>query len=213
MPYEPGPFSTPHWYLQWGGKLPGNEQWSCGLRLAPESGVTPINDPAMLATAVTAVQAFHTSPDSKIGAAAKLSFVKLNLLDVNGRYVEDITMETPIADVAGGTASTFPNQVALAISLTTGFSRGPAHRGRFYIPVPGVPVEATSGLITAAMATTIKGAAQTFVNALNAMPNAYVAVMSRKFGSPAVRAVTGIEVGRVLDTQRRRRRSLAEDYS
>lgn len=213
MPYEAGPFSTQHWYLQWGGKLPGSEQWSCGLRLAPESGVTPTNDPAMLAAAVTAVQAFHTSADAKVGSVAKLSFVKLNLIGVDGRYVEDVTMETPIADVAGGGASTMPNQVALAISLVTGFSRGPAHRGRFYIPVPAVPVEATTGLIAAATATTIKGAAQTFVDALNAIPNSYVAVMSRKFGSPAVRPVTGVEVGRVLDTQRRRRRSLAEQYA
>jgi predicted peroxiredoxin len=57
-------------------------------------------------------------------------------------------------------------------------------------------------------------AATTLLTSLNAASaNWEVAVFSRKQGAAGNRKVTGIEIGRVLDTQRRRRRSLAEGYA
>lgn len=214
MAYEPGPYDSKHWYLQWGGKLPGNEQWSCGLRLANTAGGDPINDPAMLAACKTAIQAFHVSVGASISQPAKLSFVKLNLIGTDGHYVAPVTYQTIVADVSGGgpASAPYPNQIALAVSLTTGFSRGPAHRGRFYLPLPGFNLDGT-GLIAAANANVCSGAVDTLVAALNAVSaNAKVAVFSRKFGAAAHNLVTGNLVGRVYDTQRRRRRSLIEDY-
>jgi len=215
MAYEAGPFDTPHWYVQWGGKLPGNEQWSCGLRMAIVNSGTAINDPAMQAGVAAAVQAFHISAGASISAAAKLSFVKVNLVGTDGRYVAPTTSETIVADVggSGSSAPAYPNQVALAVSLTTAFSRGPAHRGRFYVPLPSFGLDG-AGTISSAAATQMKGAATDLLTALNAVDNnSTVAVFSRKLGAPAHNIVTGIEVGRVYDTQRRRRRSLVENYS
>jgi len=214
MAYEAGPFDAAHWYLQWGGKLPGNEEWSCGIRMAAAEGVTPTNDPAMLTGCKNAVQTYHMAASTFIAAPAKLSFVKLNLIDTDGHYVADTTSEIVVADIAGGGPATtpYPNQVAMAVSLTTGFSRGPAHRGRFYLPLPGF-VLGTDGLITAANAIGLSGTTDTFIASLNAVTaNAFAAVFSRKLGAPAHRPITGNLVGRVLDTQRRRRRSLVENY-
>jgi len=214
MPYSAGPFDSPHWYLQWGGKLPGNEQWSCGLRMAHVGEIDADNDPAMLAAASAAVRAYHVNGAAFISQAAKLSFVKLNLVGVDGHYVEDTTFEVVHADVPGGGpgSTPYPNQVALAVTLTTGFSRGPAHKGRFYLPLPGF-VLGTDGTIAATNAAGLSTATDTFIAALNAMNSfSKVAVMSRKAGAPAHRLVTGNLVGRILDTQRRRRRSLVEDY-
>lgn len=214
MPYTPGPFDSPHWYLQWGGKLPGDEEWSCGLRMAAIGAFTPANDMAALTSAKNAVQAYHVSPLTYISGTAKLSFVKMNLIGTDGHYVDDSTLEIVVADVGGGgpAQQPHPNQVALAVSLTTGFSRGPAHRGRFYLPLPGQMVD-EFGLIDAGSANDVSTATDTFIGALNAHTvNSKVAVFSRKSGAAQHRLVTGNQVGRVLDTQRRRRRSLLENY-
>lgn len=213
--YQPGPFDSGHWVLQWGGKLPGNETWSCSLRMALTGGAVAIDD-AKLTAAANAIQTYHTNASSFISSHAKLSSVKLNAVDEDGHYVTNPTNEKLIADIAGGAteaAPSYPHQVAWAITLTTGFSRGLAHKGRFYNPLP-TPVIGTDGLTTAGNATSVKNTATTLLTALNAIDAGLkVAVFSRKQGAPTHRLVTGIAVGRVLDTQRRRRRKLLEQYS
>jgi len=215
MSYAVGPFDSEHVYVQWGGKLPGNEQWSCGLRMySTVGGGSLTRDSAFLTSVKDAIQAFHVSPNTNISAAAKLSFVKANNITVDGRYKDAVTEEVVVADVGGNgpPAPIHPNQVALVISLVTGFSRGVAHRGRFYMPLPCQAV-GTDGLIDASSQMYAKNAGNALITALNAItPNLQVGVFSRKLGSPGHRKVTGVEVGRVLDTQRRRRRSLTELY-
>ena len=210
-----GPFDVSHLYLQWGGKLPGTESWSCGLRMINVGSVQdPVSAaPGLIAGAKTAVQAMHVAATVNLHTAAKLSFVKLNAVGTDGTYISDATNLVAVADVGGASSGVQPpNQVALAVSLTTGYSRGPAHRGRYYLPLPVKTLD-SGGLIPAADAINVSGATDTFIAALNALsPSWAVAVMSRKVGAPAHRVVTGNLVGRVLDTQRRRRRSMVEDY-
>jgi hypothetical protein len=212
--YTPGPFSSAHLYLQWGGVLPGGDDWSCGLRIAPTGGTAIAYSDAMLTACAAAVAAFHAN--GELSPRALLQFTKLNVIGTDGRYTEEVTHEHVHANVGGGGLDTRtpPNQVALAISLTTGVSRGPAHRGRFYMPLPAIQV-ASDGLIPTDARDVVVIAAQGFLASLNAAQPAgqSVAVMSRKLGSAAHRPVTGIQVGRVLDTQRRRRNKLAESYT
>lgn len=211
--YQVGPFDSSHVYVQWGGKLPGNESWSCGFRMWKSGGSTNANAVTMLPGISSAIAEFHQRAESSIQSAAKLSFVKVNAIGTNGRYIEDGTNEATFADLPGAYL-TFqgPNQVALAVSLTTGFSRGPAHRGRFYMPMPALTPD-SSGLIPAAIAAEIGTSVDTLIaNANSSGAGHQMVIMSRKAGAPGHRAVTGNEVGRVLDTQRRRRRSLVEDH-
>lgn len=212
--YQAGPFDSAHLYLQWGGKLPGLEIWSCGLRLAGVGGGTPPIDDATLTAYANVVSGFHANPNTLIASACKLSFVKVNQIGTNGHYTAQHTNEKIIADIAGGGGSPQPpNQIALAISLLTGFSRGPAHRGRFYLPMPRHDVIDSNGQIGASIRDAIRESAAQFVTALNGVSSgAQVAVFSRKAGAPAHRLVSGVEVGRVLDTQRRRRNRLVEAY-
>jgi hypothetical protein len=212
--YQVGPFDSSHIYVQWGGKLPGNEQWSCGFRMWKAAGSTEADANALLPGVSAAIAAYHVSTSSQISAAAKLSFVKVNAIGTDGRYIGAGTVEATYADTPGGGAAIppHPNQVALVISLMTGFSRGPAHRGRFYMPLP-VFLPAADGLIADSDRDFARTAAQGLRTAVNTNSSGHVmAVMSRKAGAPGHRSVTGIEVGRALDTQRRRRRSLVEDY-
>lgn len=208
-----GPFDAPHFYIQWGGRLPGNETWSCGMRMTSDD-VGQTNSTGTAGVVGNFVKTFHQDPQSQISPNAKLSFVKFNAIGVDGHYIFPETFETVYADLPGGGAATpvYPNQIALAISLTTGFTRGPAHRGRFYIPLPTMDVDA-NGVISIAAATSVGLATDLLIAGLNQMnPDRKCAVFSRKLGAPSHRVITGCEVGRVLDTQRRRRRSLIEDH-
>lgn len=215
MPYTPGPFVAPHLYLQWGGSLPGNETWSNGVRLSQvNTGPWPLTDSAdMLAAAVTAIKAFHGRANSKISNYCQLQYVKLNPIATSGLYAQSTTNEAVFADWGGiGTETRYPNQIALVATLRTAVSRGPASKGRFYIPMPSMFV-GTDGLITDSDADGVAASATQLLTDLNAIRTNYaVAVHSRKLGAPAQRPVTSIVVGKVLDTQRRRRRSLIEGY-
>lgn len=214
MAYVPGPFNVAHLYLQWGGTLPGGDEWSCGLRMQPVGQGVAGNSQTRLDAAATAIEAFHTRGISYISPRALLTFTKLNAIGTDGKYVANTTMEHIHANVAGGgtVERTPPNQIAVVVSLTTGFSRGPAHRGRFYVPLPTMVVGG-DGRAAQGDVDFVKQSATTLLTALNGIDAGFkVAVMSRKLGAAIGRNVTGIEVGRVLDTQRRRRNKLAEAY-
>lgn len=211
-----GNFDSGHIYVQWGGKLPGNESWSCGIRLRKKVGFTVVADAAPLLAGVgAAVSAFHAAASTQIGSNAKLSFVKCNAIGVDGKYLDTGgTNIATYADIAGGGGTTpnHPNQIAMAVTWTTGYSRGPAHQGRMYLPLPIMTV-AADGLTPAGNASALSDQVDTFLTDLNAVSASYeAAVFSRNSVSPGNRKITGNKVGRVLDTQRRRRRSLVENY-
>lgn len=229
MSYAIGPFDIPHLLMAWGGKLPGGETWSCSLRLAEQThvgGTGYVPDEAYIASWVAgslkdAVQDYHTRPTTGINPLAKLSFVKLNAVDVNGRYTSQAGgHEYVFADLAGGgdAVSFNANQIAIAVSLTTGFTRGPAHRGRYYLPMPAMQ-NLPTGLINPIYQAGLTASTKTFLEAVADVPGADIlnsptpSVMSRKAGAAGHRKITGCAVGQVLDTQRRRRRSLPENYS
>jgi len=211
--YQTGPFDSTHLYVQWGGGLPGGESWSCGFRMWKSGGSAEADGAACLVPVSAAIAAFHGRAASLIGTQAKLSFVKVNAISTAGTYLGSGTNEATYADdPGGGFPSTHPNQICLVASTTTGFSRGPAHRGRFYLPLPSITV-GSDGRITDANAVQVDGSLATLLTDVNANGTGHVmTVMSRKAGAPGHRAVTGFEVGSVLDTQRRRRRSLVEVY-
>jgi hypothetical protein len=212
--YQVGPFDSSHVYVQWGGKLPGGEQWSCGFRMWKTGGSTEADGAGLLVSVSAALATFHGRAATAINTKALFSYVKTNTLGTDGRYVGAGTNEATYADLPGGQVSgaMFTNQTTVAVTLQTGFSRGPAHQGRFFLPLPALDLDAT-GRMSVATAAAIKGSCATLLTNVNANTSGHVmVVMSRKAGAPGHRAVTGFEVGTVLDTQRRRRRSLIENY-
>lgn len=219
-------FDRRHILAQWGGTLPGGEIWSNSLRLAGDStgpsGTVPTHD-GMVAwctgPAKDALAAFHSAANAKVHVGCKLTYLKMNVVDMNGRYTDQNTVEHVFAPVVSGgsSASPHPNQVSLVVATTTEFSRGPAHRGRFYLPMPAIPIDAVDGTIDAPTALGVATAASVFIVALADEPGPdllggmRVCVMSQR-GSGATNVVIGVDVGRVLDTQRRRRTELPENY-
>lgn len=228
VPYVAGPFSSRHVLLTWGGKLPGEETWSCSLRIAEQSSVgigATVPPQAEVKSWLdgslkTAVVDYHTRASTKINPAAKLSFVKANRIDLDGTYMDASTNEYLVADIAGGgpAYAPSPNQLTIAVSLTTGYSRGPAHRGRFYLPTPSVSFVASTATIDPGDVAGIRDSTKTFLEAIADVPgfdspvSLTPVVMSRKSGAATYRVITGVEVGHVMDTQRRRRKSIPENY-
>jgi hypothetical protein len=167
-----------------------------------------------------ALSVFHRDFNTGISIYAKLEYLKLNVVDINGHYIENNTLEYLYSPVLGGgsSANIHPTQVALAVSLTTDFTRGHAHRGRFYLPMPCQQLDNVSGLVPASTALACATAAATFIDAFADQPgpddlstDMRVCVMSQR-GMGATNVVTGVAVGCVMDTQRRRRNSLPENY-
>lgn len=220
-------FDRTHLLVVWGGTLPGGEIWSNSLRMAgSETGENPagIMTSGDLQTWLDGelkgeVSVWHQSTSSRIHSSCKLTYVKANYIKPDGHYYDINTHEYVYPTPLPGAVSTptYPNQVALAVSLTTGRDRGYAHRGRFYSPMPGLDV-AADGLVSIALATNVAAAAKTFIESLSDIPgpdlgvsDLNVVVMSAA-GAGHTHPVTGVEIGRVLDTQRRRRQELKEAY-
>jgi hypothetical protein len=212
--YQVGPYNAAHLYVQWGGKLPGGETWSCGFRLRKKTPGAVDNGSALLAGVTAALSSFHADTQTQISSAAKLSFVKVNAIGVDGKYSGTGTNESIVADIGGATSGgpRYPNQVAWGVTLLTGFSRGAAHKGRFYLPLPTCQLTSDTR-ISPADATSLATRTGVLIDNINVVNADYeMAIFSRKDGAPGNRRVIEAEAGRVLDTQRRRRRSLVEDY-
>lgn len=214
--YQVGPFDSSHLYIQWGGVLPGAEQWSCGIRMAWQgTGANDTLSSSDIAAYVAAIKAFHGNGQASISPRAQLTEVKVNVIATTGHYANPNNPNTTVfAPVNGGGTDSLtpPNQVAWCVSLRTAQLRGPGSKGRFYVPLPTVPI-GTDGEVSASLRDPLNTAVGTFLTALNAVEaNWQAAIFSRKSGAPGHNLITSHSVGRVLDTVRRRRRSLKENY-
>lgn len=162
----------------------------------------------------------------------RLTEVKVAHIGTDGKYWNNTDSSsyfpTPTAGATGPTGRVVP-QATMAVTLTTAKPRGLASKGRFYPPPCAYMLpELADGRVLSANATSLANAVKEFINSLNSYSLVgNVSVYSRGKGVPAydpahnrieytypndgaVEHVTGVEVGRVIDTQRRRRRQLAE---
>jgi hypothetical protein len=165
-----------HYLLQFGGPrtTPGEEIWSCGIRLIPVGGdLDPAETLAYLTGVCTpALQAWMTRATSKIATETRLAFAKLNRIAPDGTYAEALTVQhfyptaIPGGASAAGTAALVP-QASLALTWETDtVSRGLASRGRIYSPSPCVVPTIASGLFPSADCTTIATSAAQLISDL-----------------------------------------------
>lgn len=217
----------------------GTEEWSIGVRLTPPPGTTDpaaFDLAAIAAAAAVPSQTFHQSPQMSHPAGVRLTRIKVAAIDKStGRYFPTIDSvehiyPTPIpgavdSTVTAGAAYTLP-QSAIAVTLTTPSTRGLASKGRIFLPPCVVPLDA-DGTFSTTRANGIADTVKTWINAIRAIPAVGdVVIFSKGKGVRSVdangkvtwtyptvgqgRIVTGVRVGRVVDTQRRRRRQLIE---
>lgn len=221
------PFDRQQVYITCTGQIgtgggAGEEIFSFGLRV---TGSTTHDSVAALAAVDTAAirdaySDFITDAGSNISSRVHALAVKFSPLSAAGTLLDDPVIEALNGGTGvsgGGSGPSFPNQVAIAVSLRTVTNIGRAHKGRFYVPVPSMPI-LTSGRINSAYPPDLADNASLLLQAINsefgtdAVTGGRVAIMSN-IGAGTTRSVTRVLVGDVLDTIRSRRNAFAETYS
>lgn len=116
---------------------------------------------------------------------------------------------------AGGSSNVFP-QLSPVLSLRSGSTLGKANYGRMYIPHARWNLPAGQATTTTGTALTAATAGATFIDTVNTLmaaryPDVQASIVST-VGTGTVKGVTRVGMGVVLDTQRRRRSQLEEQY-
>lgn len=212
-------YTGPWLGLVFNGYLAGGQDiWSCGLSLAPLQIFTGGNEPGQ-----SLVQAGYDEWASAIFGDAADEFASSTVLTGASLYYHatsaapaSIEWAAVTADPqpSGSSSSALPSECAVVCSTLTGFP-GRSKRGRFYLPGLAPHVLASSGFLGTEEVTTLLSACQAVVQALNAVeaggdPVAEVVVRSAVLGSYTT--VNALKMGNVMDSQRRRRNAIIEDY-
>lgn len=230
-------YTQQHQYMTVIGDSYGStEHWQFGMRLT-DGGVS--NQVTALAISTYVQQWWAASAPYVSGvdtfeavSTHRLTELKVARIDVNGTYPPTETSYSHfyLPPIGGGASppSGMLAQGTIAATLTTALPRGLASRGRVFLPPSFLYTPAADGLLPIARATQIAKSMQRLINAINGdTVVGNVAIFSRgkavrgpadakgKFhptypNQGATQVVTGVRVGRVVDTQRRRRRSLQE---
>lgn len=215
------PYTGNHVLLAWGGKMPGAEIWSNTLRMRdvttaaqfPEADTV---DGWLQGGFKNALTTFWNAIRLTVGQNTTLEWMKANRVGTNGKYLDPGTnLYTFNPVLTGGSSSNRPNQLALAVTTGTAVDRGRAHAGRFFLPCGVLTVDGTTGQIPVSDANAIATAAAAFIASLNNTAKILTvdiikaAVMSN-VGEGTHHDITHVRVGRIVDTQRRRRNKALE---
>lgn len=114
--------------------------------------------------------------------------------------------ETQVNHVGTNAAACLPFQVAPVVSLRTALATR-AGRGRFYAPSPAVDQQAAGRLITTAQTALLNSAVAMF----GALTGAGLSGVLYSRSTTQTQEITSVDVGDVIDTQRRRRNKLIEN--
>lgn len=208
----------------------GAELWSTGFYVGTASA--DAGDPGTVtASAIaTAWSTFFQAANSSISNAYKTLQVKVSQLETDGDVDLDMIdiYDYPSAIQGASGSAPLPPQISLAVTMTSDIQRGLAAKGRMYLPGVNLPVSTTDPKISSTgqnnLATTLK----TFFDAVNASSNVagdvILASKGHKFVvlqdpnnwyyvNGVIAKVTGLKLGDVYDTQRRRRDGLDEVYT
>lgn len=196
------------------GTFPSNEVWSVNpvYGFADPDVVTTPTQMSAAAAAVAAV-AVPANLRGMMSTNTRINSFRLEARTAAG-VLENLAENTLGSPVAGTGTTPHTFQTAWCSSLRTTVV-GASGRGRLYWPATGVTVDPTSMRPTNPSPVSVAGAVQTYLSGIETALNTVwgglgLGVWSRKNGS--VNDVSTIQVGDVLDIQRRRRDSLIETY-
>lgn len=142
-------------------------------------------------------------------AGVRGSTVRVHQLNSTG--TESVDVAESAIDGMTSTGSALPPQCAHVVTLIGGVGR--SRTGRMYLPAPNATNLTTQGRVSSAVCTIVADVWQDIFQGINtgAITGTRVVVWSRTRSTSS--EVTGIKVGDVVDTQRRRRNAVAETYT
>jgi hypothetical protein len=213
-----------YWRVILKGSLGTVETWSTSVAYGIV-GISPDSaDQATTDAIATAVEAAITSSlvgpalDSLLSTGGTIDIIRIERR-AEDESVLNVSEQLLAPSVAGsGTPSKTP-QDAVVFSLRTS-TPGARGRGRMYWPALGAVLSSTFQLAVPAQVN-VAGDVKTLLQAINtAIDGVYIAQASALRAALSVRSVTdhicrdvtSIQIGSVLDTQRRRRDALPETY-
>jgi hypothetical protein len=193
------------------------EHWSFGIRYrrdqpaGADAGIGDVDKDAVS----TACDTFFGSSFGRIPNNVKMTDWRLYVIGTDGKAQGDIHVQDVSADsIQGADAPKYPPQVALAITKVSD-DRGLARLGRFYLPT-NAPL-ASDQRLSVSEATATHDAVVAFLKGISdaidlpGFVNSSAAVNISSRGAGVLQEVDHLEVGRVLDTLRSRRRSMLEE--
>jgi hypothetical protein len=205
------------------------EQWSTGFYIG-DTGADAADPGSVTASALAPLwTTFFQHANAHISTSYKTTSIKVSQLELDGdvdlQMIDIYDYPAAIAGSSGG--APLPPQISLAATLTSDNQRGLASKGRMYLPGINLPMGALDPHVAIFEQTNIADQLKVFIDAVNASAtiNGYVILASKgtKIVNPADpnqwayalgknARVTGLRVGNVYDTQRRRRNGIAETY-
>lgn len=212
MPY------LPHWRLVTRFDLGGStakEQASCTLNFRGSTlEVLDSQYQDVVNHCFTAWRTWTTNSNARVSTSTKLASCTLYQINADGRINRDPlhAVGTP----ATGTTDTqvHPWQCSIVLTLVAGV-RGKGKFGRIYLPPQGYGLS-SDGIVDSGALGPMFTATQTLMSSLSDAPGldlGWGLVVAGQTGTEGtLREVTELRMGRVADTQRRRRRSLDEAY-
>lgn len=213
-------FTEKHMYITvMGDGYNATEQWQFGFRAL-------MTDPTLQPTQATAdgiggeVDAWWsgTAPYAVAGPFCRLTRLvqtKVSWVDTTGLLVPNslVRIHLPAAPIAGKEAPAADHhawpQNSEAATLLTALPRGRGSKGRVFLPPACSTMDSTGRMSSG----TIDGLSTQFallLSRINLLPAVNAVAVMSKVGAGSSQFVTQVSVGSVMDTQRRRRRSLAE---
>jgi hypothetical protein len=145
---------------------------------------------------------------------SQLYAIKAAALDTSGDYITDAVV-FELATPTDGSANNVKPQLATVLTLWSGSRFGRANFGRMYLPHCALALPTDESRTSVTIADGFSSSAATFLDAQNTLHGALTSpgaihVMS-SVGTGESKPVLQVGVGRVTDTQRRRRNRLDEE--
>lgn len=196
------------------------EEWSFGFHFSrtvaasPDAGTGDVNVSAV----TTAYSAFIGSSGAAISSNVKLMDWRCYVIGTDGRMEGNpLVVDVSAANITGSATNKYPPQIALCATLVAD-NRGPARFGRFFIPGPTSPLDndmRISNNDVTNVGTAVSALLKSISSAID-LPgtiesSAAVNVSTRGGSAGTLQNVDHVEIGRVLDTLRTRRKSMLEE--
>jgi hypothetical protein len=195
----------------------GGEVWSINPTFDPSFEFPGAPDQSNLDDAALAIA--NLSPGSvpvvMLSTLNTLTGCRLEVRDDVTDELIGLSVQGRTTPLTGGATPKMPLQAAMVVSLRTN-TPGASGRGRIYWPIPGEAVD-SSGRIPAADITPTLASFKTYFNGMRsalatAFPTIGFDLAVRSKTTKTTPHVTRIQIGNVVDTQRRRRDKLVEAY-
>ena len=207
--------------LTWGGSIAGQDEWTNQIHLLAGDGsledtVQAANDTILGATLAADLAAAYGGTGG-IARYQNLAWIKLSVIDPEGLLVGEPKWYDYTTPVVGTSTVNVPPQDSIVVTLTTPESRGLAYKGRIFLPAGFGDVQGSDGRLTSTQTNAIAQRFKTLFDAINngfsTVLNAPYVVVASNVRTGATNRVTGVQVGNLVDTQRRRRNRLNESYA